>query len=221
MDIDNNKEDLKNIIIKEASKLFISQGYTKTTIRQIAEICNLGRGHLYYYFKKKEDIVLFLYKDLIEKIYSYISKSSNESLDPLLSYAITQYIYIKVIATNQPLFRMYIEASEIDSVRKEYLKTLEDILKANLKNINYKFSNEQISLSVVIGSAGENEFLRRFYKDNIDLTLDQIIESTIKTRLLLLDISHEKVFEIISKTKEEIKDIDIFNITNKINVLDR
>ena len=123
MELDN-KEDIRNKIIKEASRLFIEQGYTKTTIRQIADVCDLGRGHLYYYFKKKEDIVLYLYKNLIQQIYSFISETKNETIDPRISYAIIQYVYIKVIATNKDLFRMYIEASETTSVRKEYIKTL-------------------------------------------------------------------------------------------------
>ncbi|MGL5756076.1 MAG: TetR/AcrR family transcriptional regulator [Paraclostridium sp.] len=215
-----NKDDLRNTIIKNSSKLFLEQGYTKTTIRQIAQVSHLGRGHLYYYFKKKEDIVLYLYKNLIERIYSYISNSSIESLDPLLSYAITQYIYIKVIATNKPLFRMYIEASQIDSIRKEYLKILGDVLNNTLENFNCNFKNEDVSLSIIIGSAGEDELLRRFYKDDIDLTLDEIIESTIKTRLLLLNISHEKVQDIILKTKQETKTINIHEIIKKINLLE-
>lgn len=215
-----NKEDIRNVIIDEASKLFIKQGYKKTTIRQIAEVCNLGRGHLYYYFKKKEEIVLYLYKYLIEKIYTYISKPSNKSIDPLLSYAITQYIYIKVIVTNGAFFRMYIEASEIDSVRKEYLKTLGDILKSNLSELNFNFKKEDINLSIMIGSAGEDELLRRFYKNDIDLNLDQIIESTIKTRLLLLNMSHEKVNDIILKTRKETKNMNIYEITKNINIVD-
>lgn len=87
-----NRDDIKALVIKESSKLFLSQGYTKTTIRQIADARDLGRGHLYYYFKKKEDIVLDLYKHVIENIYSYISNSKNKTMDPLLNYAITQYL---------------------------------------------------------------------------------------------------------------------------------
>ncbi|GAA0711408.1 hypothetical protein GCM10008904_23790 [Paraclostridium ghonii] len=214
------KDDIRNTIIKEASKLFIEQGYTHTTIRQIAQVCNLGRGHLYYYFKKKEDIVLYLYKNLIEKIYSHIKRSSSESIDPLLSYAITQYIYIKTIATNQSLFRVYIEASEIDSVRKEYLKTLSEILKSNLRELNFNFKEQDIGLSIIIGSAGEDELLRRFYKNDISLTLGEIIESTIKTRLLLLNINHDKVDDILYRTNEETKNIKISEIIKSINVLD-
>ncbi|MBC8631743.1 TetR/AcrR family transcriptional regulator [[Eubacterium] tenue] len=216
----DNKDNIRNLIIQKASALFLKQGYTKTTIRQIADACNLGRGHLYYYFKKKEEIVLYLYKNLIEKIYAYIIDHPNKYIDPLLSYAITQYIYIKVIATNDDFFRMYIEASEIYSIRKEYLKTLSDILNSNLKKLDYDFKKQDINLSLIIGSAGEDTLLRRFYKKDIDLNLDEIIESTIKTRLLLLNINHEKVNEIILKTKEETKNIKIYEIIKNINIVD-
>lgn len=216
MELDN-KDDIRNIVIKEASKLFIEQGYTKTTIRQIADVCNLGRGHLYYYFKKKEDIVLYLYKTLIEEIYSYISKTQDETIDPFINYAITQYIYIKVIVTNNSLFRMYIEASEIDSVRKEYIEIVKEIL----KEFNYDFNEGDMNLSIIIGSAGEDELLRRFYNAQTLLNLDEIIESTIKTRLLLLNISHEKVSEIISKCKEKVSKIEINGIIKSIHIIDR
>lgn len=215
-----NKDDIRNTIILKASKLFIQQGYTKTTIRQIAQVCNLGRGHLYYYFNKKEDIVLYLYKNLIENIYLQTKRLNSKYINPLLRYAITQYIYIKTVATNLSLFRVYIEASEIDSVRKEYLKTLGQILKDNLNELNFDFKENDISLSIVIGSAGEDELLRRFYKNDINLNLDEIIESTIKTRLLLLNISHDKVNEIISQTKDVISNIEINEIIKKINLLD-
>lgn len=218
-----NKDDIKELVIREASSLFLKQGYTKTTIRQIADACNLGRGHLYYYFKKKEDIVLDLYKSVIEKIYLYINNSQSNNMDPLLNYAMTQYIYITGIVSNDALFRMYIEASNVTTLRNEYLVILKDLLKRKLMEIDYKghfFSENDIRLSIIIGSAGEDELLRRYYNKNIDLTLEEIIKSTIKTRLLLLNISHNEVENIISKCSAEVLKIDINELVNNINLLD-
>lgn len=218
-----NKDDIKELVIREASSLFLKQGYTKTTIRQIADACNLGRGHLYYYFKKKEDIVLDLYKSVIEKIYLYINNSQSNNMDPLLNYAMTQYIYITGIVSNDALFRMYIEASNVTTLRNEYLVILKDLLKRKLMEIDYKghfFSENDIRLSIIIGSAGEDELLRRYYNKNIDLTLEEIIKSTIKTRLLLLNISHNEVENIISKCSAEVLKIDINELINNINLLD-
>jgi AcrR family transcriptional regulator len=219
MELDN-KEDIRNKIIKESSRLFIEQGYTKTTIRQIADECDLGRGHLYYYFKKKEDIVLYLYKNLIQQIHSFIKETKNEAIDPLISYAIIQYVYIKVIVTNKALFRMYIQASETTTVRKEYIKTIKAILNENLKAFNCNFNQRDVNLSIIIGSAGEDELLRSFYNKDILLELEEIIESTIKTRLLLLNISHEDVSKIISKCKEEVKIIDIDKIIKNVHIVE-
>ena len=45
--------NMEKNILKISTELFLNQGYDKTTIRQIAEESGIGRGHLYYYFKKK------------------------------------------------------------------------------------------------------------------------------------------------------------------------
>ena len=51
--------DIEKNILKISTKLFLDQGYDNTTIRQIAEASGIGRGHLYYYFRKKR-IYLFI-----------------------------------------------------------------------------------------------------------------------------------------------------------------
>lgn len=52
--------DMKNNILKVSTDLFLNQGYDKTTIRQIAEASGIGRGHLYYYFKKRRYLNSYL-----------------------------------------------------------------------------------------------------------------------------------------------------------------
>lgn len=222
MDLES-KDNLRDLIIQKSSRLFVEQGYKNTTIRQIAEACELGRGHLYYYFRKKEDIVLYLYKDLIEHIYSYISKLDSNN-NPLISYAIIQSIYIKSIATNKELFRMYIELSKVDSVRNEYIKILRDLLIEKIQELHYeekRFTENDINLSIIIGSAGEDELLRRFYKNETELSLEEIIKSTIRTRLLLLNISHDEVNEIIIYCEDVTKNMDINSIVKNINYIER
>ena len=53
-------KDMERNILLVSTNLFINQGYDKTTIRQIAEAAGIGRGHLYYYFRKKEDILIYI-----------------------------------------------------------------------------------------------------------------------------------------------------------------
>ena len=116
--------DIKKRIIAKSSKLFITQGYNKTTIRRIAEESGLGRGHLYYYFKKKENILLQIYKSFLEKIYKYIIDNHTLGSSTLVSYAVSYYLYTNIIVNSDALFRIYIEASKVDIIRKEYVDIL-------------------------------------------------------------------------------------------------
>ncbi|RDY27861.1 TetR/AcrR family transcriptional regulator [Romboutsia weinsteinii] len=210
--------DLREKIIKEASKLFISQGYNKTTIRQIAEVSGVGRGHLYYYFKKKEDILLHLYRDILDKLYVYINENLNPNSDPLVNYAVTQCIFTYVLASSNQLFRMYIEASSISLVKKEYINILIDLFNEKMYGTNYRFSEENIYISMAIGSSGGWELLNRYYNDEIDLDLDDILKSTIKSKLLLLDIEHIKVNEIIDEALKISKQLNTNDIVDLFEI---
>lgn len=210
--------DLREKIIKEASKLFISQGYNKTTIRQIAEVSGVGRGHLYYYFKKKEDILLHLYRDILDKLYVYINENLNPNSDPLVNYAVTQCIFTYVLASSNQLFRMYIEASSISLVKKEYINVLIELFNEKMKGTNYRFSEENIYISMVIGSSGGWELLNRYYDNEIDLDLDDILKSTIKSKLLLLDIEHRKVNEIIDEALKISKQLNTNDVVDLFEI---
>ena len=187
----NKKIDIEEQIIKKSFNLFLVNGYEKTTIRQIADSVGIGRGHLYYYFKKKEDILLFIYKTILNKIYELISNHHMNDSELLLNYAVTQCLYTYTIVRYEKFFRIYIEASKVPVIRKEYVK------------------EKDIYISVAVGCAGEEELLRRYYNKEIGLDIEDIIKSVLLTRLFLLDIIDKKeVYEIVDNA------IDIANNLN-------
>jgi AcrR family transcriptional regulator len=51
-------------ILKVAEELFTTQGYDKTSLRDIAERLGITKAALYYYFGRKEDILLELHMRL-------------------------------------------------------------------------------------------------------------------------------------------------------------
>jgi len=51
------KEDLKQIILQAAKKLFVERGIQQTTIRNIADAISYSVGTVYVYFKDKNDIL--------------------------------------------------------------------------------------------------------------------------------------------------------------------
>src|SRR3990170_4746482 len=51
-------------ICKAATRVFISQGYHRTTVREIAKEAGLSLGSLYSYIRTKDDILYLVFADL-------------------------------------------------------------------------------------------------------------------------------------------------------------
>ncbi len=57
----SNGVETRSQILRVAEELFIAQGYDKTSLRDIAERLGITKAALYYYFGRKEDILLELH----------------------------------------------------------------------------------------------------------------------------------------------------------------
>ena len=53
----------KEIIAEKATELFSLKGYTKTSIDNIAKASGYSKGHIYYHYKNKEELFVYLAKD--------------------------------------------------------------------------------------------------------------------------------------------------------------
>lgn len=210
--------DMEKNILKVSTQLFLDQGYDKTTIRQIAEKCGIGRGHLYYYFRKKEDILIHIFKQILNKIYDDVIESSDDKTEVLLSYATIQCVYTYTLVLNEKLFRIYLQGSNIEIVRRAAQNILIDLCKKKAEDMNYDIREKDICFSVTIGYAGECELLKRYYHGEKDFDIDSIVRSITSTRLLLLNIiNHKQVDEIVDKAMAESKQFDYQDIIGKFH----
>lgn len=211
--------DMEKNILKVSTKLFLEQGYDKTTIRQIAEESGIGRGHLYYYFRKKEDILIHIFEQILNKIYNDVIESSDDKSEILLSYATIQCIYTYTLVLNEKLFRIYLQGSHIEIVRRAAQNILIDLCKKKAKDLDYDISEKDICFSITIGYAGECELLKRYYHGEKNFDIDSIVKSIVSTRLLLLNIIDSKQVDIIvNKAIYESKKFDYNNIIENLKI---
>lgn len=52
-----NPEERRNEILDAAEILFVTKGYTKATVMDILQACNIAKGTFYYYFQSKEEVM--------------------------------------------------------------------------------------------------------------------------------------------------------------------
>jgi len=88
----------KDIIIKEATRLFASKGFKSTSMAELSKCTNVAEGTIFYHFKNKEDIFITILKHvkngIIEEFEAYIrNKTFNEPLE-MLEDVICFYLYL-------------------------------------------------------------------------------------------------------------------------------
>lgn len=59
--------ETRDTILQVARRLFIQQGYTATSIRQIAEEAGIGKATIYHHFPDKQAVILALLKDTMDR----------------------------------------------------------------------------------------------------------------------------------------------------------
>lgn len=59
-------------IAEKAAELFISRGYSNTSMTAIGESCGIMKGSLYHHFENKEHILLYILKHLQSDLRNYV-----------------------------------------------------------------------------------------------------------------------------------------------------
>ena len=59
---EREKQELRDLILKEARALFLEEGFEKTSLRKIAERIEYSPTTIYLYFKDKNEQFIFVLK---------------------------------------------------------------------------------------------------------------------------------------------------------------
>ena len=63
------KEEMKELILKEAMKLFLAEGFGNVSLRRIAENIEYSPATIYLYFKDKDEILYALHTEGFNELY--------------------------------------------------------------------------------------------------------------------------------------------------------
>ncbi|MDA1532782.1 TetR/AcrR family transcriptional regulator [Bacillus sp. BR_7] len=87
-------EERRKEILETAERLFITKGYTKTTVNDILKEIGIAKGTFYHYFKSKEEvmdeIIMRIIKDDVAKAKVIVSNPNIPVLEKLFRVLIEQ-----------------------------------------------------------------------------------------------------------------------------------
>ncbi|MBJ8109511.1 TetR/AcrR family transcriptional regulator [Bacillus wiedmannii] len=87
-------EERRKEILETAERLFITKGYTKTTVNDILKEIGIAKGTFYHYFKSKEEvmdeIIMRIIKDDVAKAKAIVSNPNIPVLEKLFRVLMAQ-----------------------------------------------------------------------------------------------------------------------------------
>lgn len=94
-------------IIGTAARLFLEQGFSVSTHRQIAKKSGFGLGTVTYHYRAKEDMLRILIEELMDYHLDILEDTAEESNDKLFSYATEIAIQIALCEINKKAWDLY------------------------------------------------------------------------------------------------------------------
>ncbi len=153
------KEIKRKEIAEAAKELFTDYGYKAVSMEQIAQKSNVAKGTLYLYFTDKEDLFLYLAREFVSRINSFVEEIESKKLS--LTEEIHEVIYsllmyrkkqkfIYRVAKEAKEFRTHLSLKVIDMLDNTVSDYLEKRLKSAVEKGLIKPCNTTILAFLVI-----------------------------------------------------------------------
>lgn len=75
-------DDQRGAILAAAARLFAQQGYSGTTMHQVASACGISKATLYHYVRDKQDLLAQITTAHVQRLLSLVQAVADQTLPP-------------------------------------------------------------------------------------------------------------------------------------------
>ena len=123
-------------VIRSTTKLFLKNGYTRTSLKMIEADCGVKVGNITYYFHSKEDLLKVLVEELMDYHASMIDDIHEKDGDKLFAYAMEVTAQIALCESNRSAWDLYSSAYNLPQTY--------EVIKAWAAEKNYNLFRERL-----------------------------------------------------------------------------
>lgn len=127
-------------ILEEFEQILNEFGYKKTTIQKIADACGISKGHITFYFKKKEDLLPALFENFFARVSIIMDKMKLEE-NPMVLFFIRQLFVFYILEKKEDYYRKVSELSESTRHLEYRIERFYNNVSSIMKEMDIKFDS--------------------------------------------------------------------------------
>ena len=206
----------KRKIKRTALKLFLNNGYSKTTTREIADACEINKGTLHYYYNQKENIAFELYEDFVRGIISYLGSRYSATPSGLSMVALMNMLFYKVLGSDEK----YVDClSDILSTQRLAYMKIRKSVESCLDFVDHT-DEDTLTVAMTVTIGAESQLLYGIQLGTLHMSYAELPAFVERIFLKSLDIGEEESEDIIRCATEECDSIntrDVLDYLIRIN----
>jgi TetR/AcrR family fatty acid metabolism transcriptional regulator len=150
-----NKDDKRDRILKAATQVFAQHGFYRSKIAEIAKRADVADGTIYLYFKNKDDLLISLFEEEMNKIIRDTKEEINKAEGFENKIRTFIQVHLNLIASNKEMAEvLQIELRQSHKFMKEYMGTkLNDYLNIISGIISQGQRNGEVRPDIIPGIA--------------------------------------------------------------------
>ncbi len=150
------KEDIRGRILAVAEQRFGQQGYSKTSMREIAGAVGVGVGNIYNYFRNKDELFCEVVRPVLHAMEAMLQEHHGIRGEDVMTMRSEKYLkacideYVSLIETHRSLLEILLfraQGSSLEHFRESYTDRSTGLVKAWFAAMKKKYPNINTAVS--------------------------------------------------------------------------
>jgi AcrR family transcriptional regulator len=169
-------------VIDEAARMFVENGYYRTTMQDIADSFGVTHAALYYHFRNKQDILAEINSRALKELLAMATEVSRSEATPGEKLATAFRHHMSVVARNPAFVATFLEhdleipasrLATITKMRRTYTDMLRDFYEDAKHEGKVPDVNSWVAVSLLLGACN---WIYRWYKPAEGMTPEQLVD---------------------------------------------
>ncbi|NTW72294.1 MAG: helix-turn-helix transcriptional regulator [Eubacteriaceae bacterium] len=204
--------DTKQNIIDTSKRLFYEKGYSSTSCKLICDEAGVNVGLIPYYFKNKSRIASIIYTNFLIEVKDLVQnllEKNNYVYELKYATAVENWVFMSLLLSDDHYKKFFYEICRENVLIDENTRVVEFFYKLHNNKYRLGFTNDEIKLIRVVSASSSMGLVEKYVQGYLDIPLDDLIKYKIRIIYRLMELPEETIDDIIIKSYEMYKKINI------------